>query len=520
MSDNEQQAMSSHSENTKRIAKNTMMLYMRMIITVLISLYATRVVLEALGENDYGLYNLVGAITGMIGILTTLLSQGSSRFITIALGKGNLQELKTTFSASITIHAILGAFVFLIGIIIGSVIVSKLNISPDRIDAAQFVFKLSLVAAVIGIIQAPFHSTIIAHEKMAFFAYVSIWDAIAKLLIVYLLTAVNADKLKTYAALYLCVNIITALIYYGYCNKKFEECRRIRYKIDIKLYKDFFKYIGWNSISVVAFTLNGQGITVLLNMFGTAVVAARGIANTVSNFVFSFVMNFQTAVRPQIFKLYSVNDISSMNKLIKRTSRLSSYLIGIIGIPLFIEMETVLSIWLKEVPEYTCTFVRLALIQGLIQAIDLPIGAGIHAVGKMRLPNITSSLIYMAILPISYFAVIMGALPNITYIIVVCVYPLALIMDLYILHRYTGFPLKEFVGRNILLPTLFIITTGYLVYIITNNNNAPSIIKILYTVLTSTAIFVPMAYWGGLIKEERAYLQNVIKQKLSRILHK
>ena len=510
---------SQHTENTKRIAKNTLMLYMRMILTVLISLYATRVILEVLGENDYGLYNLVGAIIGMIGILSTLLSQGSSRFITIALGKGNLQELKTTFSASITIHFILGMIVFLVGILIGSVIVSNLNISPDRIDAARFVFRLSLVAAVIGILQAPFHSTIIAHERMAFFAYVSIWDAVAKLLIIYLLTSINADKLKTYAALYLCVSITTALIYYIYCYKKFEECKRIQYKIDLKLYKDFFKYIGWNSISVVAFTLNGQGITILLNIFGTAVVAARGIASTVANFVFNFVMNFQTAVRPQIFKLYSISDTSNMNKLIMRTSRFSSYLMGLIGIPLFIEMETVLSIWLKDVPEYTCEFVRLALIQGLIQAIDLPVGAGIHAVGKMRLPNVTSSLIYMASLPISYFAIKMGASPTITYIIIVCVYPLALFMDLYILHKYTRFPILEFAGRNIFLPLLFITATGGSVYMIAKIYGNSSILNVIYTVTISTMIFMPLIYWCGLTKEERNYLQSIIRKKIEQFSH-
>ena len=511
--------MSTISENNKRIAKNTIMLYMRMLFTMFVSLFTTRVVLEALGEDDYGLYNLVGAIIGMMGILTSLLSQGTSRFITIALGRGDSSELKNTFSASVTIHIILAVIIFLVGEIIGVPMVGKLNISPDRMDAAHFVFQLSLVSAVVGIVQSPYHASIIAHEKMNIYAYVSIWDVIAKLLIVYLLMAVDMDKLKLYSSFYFSVSLITTSIYYIYCKRKFEECREVSIRIDGKLYKEILQYTGWNAIGSIAFTMNGQGVTILLNMFGTVVIAARGIAGSISNFVFSFVSNFQSAVRPQITKLCSVNDLQGMNNLIMRTSKFSSYLIGLIGIPLFIEMDYVLQLWLKDVPEYTSVFARLTLIQGLIQAIDLPIGAGIHAVGKMRLPNITSAFIYMAILPISYLGIKLGASPAIAYVMIICVYPLALFMDLYIINKYTTFPALTFIKNNVLQTSLFILIVFLFPYIVTRYIE-PSFLRLVVTTLVSSAIFIPIIYFFGLTVGERTYIRRIVYNKLSSVLPK
>lgn len=511
--------MSNSIENNKRIAKNTIMLYMRMLFTMFVSLFTTRVVLEALGEDDYGLYNLVGAIIGMMGILTSLLSQGTSRFVTIALGRGDNRELKNTFSASVTIHIILAVIIFIVGEIIGIPMVGKLNISPDRLNAAHFVFQLSLVSAVVGIVQSPFHVAIIAHEKMNIYAYVSIWDVIAKLLIVYLLMGVDMDKLKFYSSFYFSVSLITSFIYYTYCRRQFEECREISIRVDGKLYKEILQYTGWNAIGSIAFTMNGQGVTILLNMFGTVVIAARGIAGSISNFVYSFVSNFQSAARPQITKLCSVNDFQGMNNLIMRTSKFSSYLIGLIGIPLFIEMDYVLQLWLKDVPEYTSIFARLTLVQGLIQAIDFPIGAGIHAVGKMRLPNITSAFIYMAILPISYIGIKLGASPAIVYVMIICVYPLALFMDLYIIHKYTAFPALTFIKINIFRTSLFILLAFLFPYV-ASRYIEPSFLRLITTTIISSTLYIPIVYFFGLTIGERLYIRNIVSKKFSSILNK
>ncbi len=505
-----------HVDNTKRIAKNTLMLYVRMLFSMAVSLYTTRVVLNVLGADDYGISNLVGGVVGMMGIVTSLLSQGTSRFITIALGINNQDKLRSTFSASITIHIALAVIILFLGELVGPLVIRDLNINPSRMGAAQYVFQMSLISAIIGITQSPFHAAIVAHERMNIYAYISIWDVVAKLLVVYLLQLVDIDKLKLYSSLYFIVNLITVTFYYFYCRHNFTECRNLRYKPDWGLYKDIFNYTGWNAIGACAFTMNGQGVTILLSAFGTAVNAARGIAGSVSNVVYGFVSNFQAASRPQITKLYASGDSQSMNNLIIRTSKFSAYLMGFIGVPLFIEMEYVLTLWLKNVPDFTITFARLTLLQGLIQAMDFPIGAGIHAVGRMKLPNITSAFIYMAILPITYISIKLGASPQIAYIIIVCVYPFAMFMDLYILNKYTNFPIWPFVKQVILKSLLFICLTYIIVKSTIFKFFDSNFMRVIITIFMSSVVLVPSIYSLGLTKGERNFIKNLIVEKLHR----
>ena len=506
--------MNDHTENSKRIAKNTLMLYIRMLFVMAVSMFTTRVVVDILGAEDYGLNNLVGGIVGMMGIVTSLLSQGTSRFITIALGAGSEKDLRNTFAASLTIHLALAIIILIAGEIIGPILVSRLNISPERMDTAQFVFQLSLIGSIIGITQTPYHAAIIAHEKMEVYAYISIWDIVAKLLIVYLLLVVDVDKLKLYATFYFIVGLISEAMYLYYCRSRFTECKKLRYTIDFKLYKDIFSYTGWNALGACAFTLNGQGITILLSAFGTAVNAARGLAGSVANIAYRFVDGFQTAARPQITKFCAAGDYVAMNNLIVRTSKFSSYLMGIIGIPLFIEMEFFLDLWLKDVPDYTVIFTRLTLIQFLIQSMDFPIGAGIHAVGKMKLPNITSAFIYMAILPISYIAIQLGASSEITYILTVCIYPLAMFMDLYIINKYTGFNVWMFLVNVVFKSMVFIILATIVSYYVADNFSYNVICRVIVTTLTSTLTFIPLVYIFGLTHGERNYIVSIIKNKL------
>ena len=507
--------MQATSENTKRIAKNTLMLYIRMLFSMAVSLFTTRVILDTLGASDYGISNLVGGVVGMMGIVTSLLSQGTTRFITIALGRNKRDELHNTFSASVTIHIILAAIIIVLGELIGPSMVSRLNIEAGRIEAAQFVFQFSLMTSILGILQTPFHAAIVAHEKMNVYAYISIWDVLAKLGAVYLLTSIDVDKLKLYSALYFMVGFITAMMYLLYCRKCFEECRTFILKSDKKLYKDIFNYTGWNAIGSLAFTMNGQGITILLSAFGTAVNAARGIAGSVSGIVYKFVDSFQAAAKPQIVKLCATQDYDSMNSMILKVSKFSSYLVGFIGIPLFLEMEYVLQLWLKTVPDYTVAFARLTLLQGLIQAVDFPIGTGIHAVGKMKLPNITSAFIYMAILPISYIAIKLGASPTIAYILVVCVYPLAMFMDLYIIRKYTGFPSVMFITEILLRSVMLILFTALTTFLVSCVNLEPSFVRLLVTAVASSLIFMPLVYFFGLRTNEREFLKNILIEKLN-----
>lgn len=503
--------------NNGLIAKNTIMLYSRMLFTMFVSLYTTRIILSVLGENDFGISNLVGGIIGLMNIFSSLLARGTSRFITMALGENDIHKLENTFSISLTIHVLLSVIVLLIGWLIGPIIINSLNIESNRLDAAFFVYQISLLSSVVGIVQAPFQSVIFAHERMSIYAYVSILDVVLKLFVVYLLVIIDIDKLKLYSTLYFIIGFLTALWYIIYCNKHFNECKKISLSFDKKLYKEIFVYVGWNIIGNCAFTLNNQGLTVLLNSFGTIVNAARGIASSISNVVYRFVESFQAAVRPQIFKLCALREYDAMNNLIIRTSKFSSYLISAISIPLFIEMDYVLNIWLINVPQYTVTFARLTLLQGFIQSVDFPIGTGIHAVGRMKLPNITSSLIYLMILPISYFCINLGFKPESVYIVIICVYPMALLTDIYIINKYTNFPVIKFI-TSVLRSLIFTIVVYLIVHsILFFYIQEQSFYRLLFTIFLSVLLYVPLIYACGLKMEERLFVKSICKRFYSKI---
>ncbi|MGN0213206.1 MAG: hypothetical protein ACI4AH_00155 [Muribaculaceae bacterium] len=503
-----------YSSDNRRIAKNTLMLYFRMFITMLVGLYTSRVFLSALGFDDYGIYNVVGGVIGMMGVVTGLLSQSTMRFLTYSIGSDNIEGQKHTFSALLLIHIALAAIIIVLGETIGLWFLNThVVFDASRTDTVNFVYQLSLIGACIGIIQVPFYASVIAKEKMNFFAYISIYDVVVKLLIVFVLFVVDFDKLMLYASMLLVCNIITFMFYRLYCKRHFEFCsfRLVFYK---ELYKKMVSYTGWGAIGAVAFTFNGQGITVLLNMFfGPAVNAARAVAMMVSNMVNQFVTNFQTSINPQIIKSYAGGDVERSTQLVINNAKFSSYLLLLFAIPLFIETENVLSLWLGNFPDYTIEFARLALVQMLIQAIDYPVGTGIHAVGKMKLPQLSSSLIYMLILPICYMALKMGAQPVAVYIISVCVFPMAFCSDLLILHHYTGFPILRFI-KEVPLKTMIIIAVAAILPTYIHYNMESGFVRLVVVCVVSLVISSCLIYRFGLGVETRQQLLIFVKSRL------
>ena len=493
------------------------MLYFRMFITMLVGLYTSRVFLSALGFDDYGIYNVVGGVIGMMGVVTGLLSQSTMRFLTYSIGSDDLEGQKNTFSALLMIHIALAAIIVVVGETVGLWFLNThVVFDASRTHAVNFVYQLSLIGACIGIIQVPFYASVIAKERMNFFAYISIYDVVVKLLIVFALFVVEFDKLMLYASMLLVCNIITFLFYRYYCKRCFDFCsfRLIFYK---ELYKKMVSYTGWGAIGAVAFTLNGQGITVLLNMFfGPAVNAARAVAMTISNMVNQFVTNFQTSINPQIIKSYAGGDVERSTQLVINNSKFSSYLLLLFAVPLFIEMENVLTLWLGKFPEYTIEFARLVLIQMLIQSIDYPVGTGIHAVGRMKLPHLSSSLIYMLILPVCYVALKLGAQPVSVYIISVCVFPLAFCSDLLILHHYTGFPIFRFL-KEVPLKTMLIIAATAILPTYIHLNMDSGFVRLLAVCFSSFVISAFLIYRFGLGAEARIQLLSFIRSRLLKI---
>ena len=506
--------MQSENENNKRIAKNTLYLYLRMLVTLIIGLFTSRITLNALGVHDYGLLSVVGGIIGMLDYINNLLSMGSTRFLTAALGKENMSDLKKTFSACATLHFIIALVTLFLGETIGLWFVNnKLVIDPERMFAANWVYQLSLLSCFLTIMQTPYSASVISHEKMSIFAYMSIFDVLSKLIVVYLLLFVDTDKLILYSTFYFVIGFLNIVIYRIYCIRNFEECS-FHLGYDKLLYKEIWNYVGWNSIGSFAFLINNQGLTILLNMFyGTVVNAARGIAFTVNEYVQRFVYGFQTAVGPQVIKYCAQGLYKEMNHLILNNAKYSSFLILILGLPIFIETKYTLLLWLGQVPEYVVVFIRLTFVQMLIRAIDSPIGRGIHAYGKMKLPNITSSIVYLMTLPICYLFMHLGASPSIAYLISIFVYPLALIFDLWILRKYTGFDIQLFI-IDVCLRILVIIMVSTIIPLIIHFNMDFGFIRFCLVSSTSIIINYSIIFYYGISHNMRKKIMNKKKQKI------
>lgn len=501
-------------ENNKRIAKNTLYLYFRMLVFLFVGLLTGRVTINALGIHDYGLMNVVGGVMGFVGYFSSLLSQGTSRFLTVGLGKGDLEALKNVFSACGTIHIAMAAITFLLGETIGLWFVNtQLTIEPDRMFAANYIYQLSLVSAFLGITQTPYIACIQSHEKMSTFAFMTIFDVVIKLVIVLMLLYIDTDKLIMYSTFFFFVNLLLFFMYRIYCLRQFEECN-MRLRWDKQLYKDIWNYVGWNSIGTFAFMANNQGITVLLNMFFSTVVnAARGIAGTVSSQVSGFVMNFQIAANPQIMKYYATGEYGQLNRLVSNTAKYSSYLVIIIGLPVFIEAEFLIKLWLGNIPEYVVPFVRITLIELFFQSIDFPIGTGIHAFGKMKLPNITSSIAYISVLPLTYVFLRLGATPVVAYIVSCVSFPLALVCDLWILGKFSGFDIKHYL-ITVPLKSFTLICVSAVAPTITHNVLAPGWTNFFLSVALSVAISSVLIFYFGLSIEMRQKVLFKIKTKL------
>lgn len=395
--------MTDTSKNNKRIAKNTLLLYVRMLFLMIISLYTSRVILNTLGVEDYGINNVVSGFIGMLGFLSGSLGAASSRFITYDLGIGDMVTMKRTFGNIVTIHLLLAVMILIFGETIGLwFVLNKLQIPENRMTAALWVYQFSIFSFMLSIVSVPYNATIIAHERMKAFAYISIVDAILKLLIVYLLVIIPYDKLIIYAILFFCIQVFDRVVYGVYCYRHFEETKT-KLAFNKKLFKEIFSFAVWTmngNLAVIGYT---QGINVLLNMFfGPVVNAARGIAVQVQTVVQNFCNNFQMALNPQLTKSYAQKDLAHMQQLLKVSSKFSFFLLYIISLPLMLEAPLVLKWWLGIVPEHTINFLRLILCSSMLVALSNPLVVSVHATGKIKKFQAIEGTMLLCIVPIAY----------------------------------------------------------------------------------------------------------------------
>lgn len=453
--------------NSKRIAKNTVYMYIRMFFTVLVTLYTSRVVLRELGASDYGLYNVIGGILTMFTMFSAALTVGTQRFLSYAIGENDVDKLKRTFSMALLLHVGLAIVILVLLETFGLWFLNTfMNIPPGRENAAFWVFQFTIFGFMASLIQVPFQSCIIAHEKMSIYAYMGIYDAVMKLLLVFLLSVISYDKLIMYAILVFAVNLSSVLIYNFYSRHHFDESR-FSMVWDKGLAREYVSYSGWNLIGGSFGFFTNQGINILLNIYcGTVVNAARGIAMTVNGQITNFVNNFQTAVNPQIIKLYAAKEYNELHSLAVTSSRIAGYLYLLIAIPIFIEIEFILRIWLSDYPGYTPIFVQLILIQSFWSAINYPISMLIHASGRMKWPSIWAGVMIL-IFPISWLVLKMGGSPVTVHIVSAIMWGYLNLCNLYFARRYTGISacrvLKEaylnvFAGGSIMFLVPFFIS--------------------------------------------------------------
>lgn len=509
--------MSQSQNNNIRIAKNTIFLYFRMILLMLVTLYTSREVLSTLGISDYGIYNVVGGFIGMFAFLNGAMSGCTQRFITIALGKGDEQNLKKVFSTCVITHGMIALFIFILAETVGLwFVLEKLVIPAERMTAAMVVYQCSIIMTIVIFMSFPYNADIIAHERMSAFAYISIYEVIANLGIVYILHVGNIDKLVLYAFLLLGVKVSVILVYRIYCKHHFKETV-FHWIFDAVLFKRILSFTGWNLWGGMAGTLMGQGVNVLLNMFfGPMVNAARGVAVQVQSAVQLFATNFQTALNPQMMKTYAIGDLDSMHVLLFRSAKFTFMLLLCLMLPLMLEIDIVLGLWLKEVPTYTNVFVCLMLCISMIDAVSNPFMTASAATGKVKVYQSVVGGILLSIVPIAYIALRLGAEPYVVFIVHFCVAIFAFVARLMIVRGLIKLSVRKYFV-SVILPCLYVVMLSVIVTLFLKSVLPSGILYSIIIILLSLLIVALSSIMFGLTKNERKFVLSklpIIRNKI------
>lgn len=500
--------------NNKRIAKNTMFLYFRMMLIMGVSLYTSRIVLKTLGIEDFGIYNVVGGIVTMFTFLNGSLGSATSRYITFELGKKNYERLNQVFNVAFLIHIFIGFLVILLAETVGLwFFYEKMTIPEDRMFAAFWVYQISILTCFFSLTQVPYNATIIAHENMRIYAWVGIVEVICKLIVIYLLLVSPIDKLIFYAAL-LCVIQISIMFFYRlYCSKQYEESSLKFYK-EKSLFKEMFNYASSDLIGNISVLAQGQGLNLLLNVFfGPTVNAARGIAYQVQGAVTQFSNNFMTAVRPQIIKSYAEGDLKGMFTLVVNSSCFSYYLMWIITFPIMLEADYILKLWLGNDPDYTVSFLNLVLVLCLIQTLKTPRTTIFHATGHIKLTNMVVGIILCAAFPLAYLFLKLGMSPNAVFWAANITMLLSEFASVLILKKYIDYSISSYllqVHGRCLLVTLVSAIVPFLIY---KDLMEPSFVRLLVTCLVTTLSIASVVYFIGMDKMTKGKLKSFLLSK-------
>lgn len=506
----------SEQSNSKRIAKNTLMLYFRQILIMLVSLYTVRVVLNVLGAEDYGIYNVVAGVVVLFSFVNNAMATSTQRFLNFYLGRNETEKVRETFSSSCIIHLGICIIFLLLAETIGLWFVKcKLNIPDNRHHVVIIVYQLAIISTIFNILRVPYNAVMIAYEKMDFFAYISILEVFLKLGIVFILKVVPIDKLVIYSFLVAFVSFFILIIFKLCCNRKFDVAHFHKIN-DIELVKEIMTFSGWSLFGATASVCNTQGINLILNIFTNVTVnAAMGIANQVNTAVYSFVSNFQLAFNPQLVKSYAANENDYFEDLLMKASKFSYYLLFIIFIPLYFNVDFVLQMWLKNVPEYSVDFVKLILIWSLIETLNGPLYMAIGATGKIKVYQILIGIINLLNIPFAIIAFILKASPLSVLYIRIGLNVFALIFRLVISKKTFFLSMKKYI-KQVLISVGFISVTSYLFTYIVGHFFHEKLSYFFGTCICGSIFNLLFIWVIGLSKNERFMILSKVKGKLKK----
>lgn len=508
------------SENNKRIAKNTLLLYVRTLFIMLVTLYTSRVLLNTLGVTDYGIYNVVGGVVAMFGFINGSMSSATQRYITFALGKGDKENLQKVFSTALQIHVLIAALIIILGETVGLwFMYTQMQIPADRVDAAFWVLQCSIVSTAVMVISVPYNADIIAHEKMSAFAYISILEAVLKLAIVFALVLSPFDRLIFYAFLILAVQLLIRLCYSHYCSRHFEESK-YRHVWDKSLFKEMTGFAGWSMFGNLASVLFSQGLNMLLNVFfGPVVNAARAVSVQVQSAIQQFVGNFQMALNPQITKTYAKGEMDEMHKLMFRSARFSFYLLFFLSLPVLFETNFILTVWLKIVPDNTVVFLRIMICTSLIYTLANPLIIANQATGKVRKYQIVCGSILLLILPVSYVCLKLGCPAYSVFIVHFVMESIAQLARMIMLRPLIGIRIADYI-KNIYVRVVAVVALSVLVPFVVYENMDDTVARFFVMCLICVLSVGTVVYTVGLSKNERVFVRTKTITIVNKVFHK
>ncbi len=500
----------STSNGNKRIANNTLYLSLRMLIVLIISLYTSRVVLQNLGINDFGIYNVVGGFVSMFAFLNSSLSNGIQRFFNYEMGRNGEDGARKVYNSAIRVQVIFALIIVVLTETVGLwYLYYKMVIPMERFDVAFWIFQFSVMGMVLSIMQAPFSASILAHEKMNYYAFVGILDVVLRLLIVILLIAIYGDKLFIYGVLHLFVNAIQFVMCYTYSKISFKELR-LSVTANKRLIKDMLSFSGWNMFGTFAIMMKEQGVNMILNLFfGPAVNAARGVAYQVISHVRGFVSNINIAAKPQMTQSFAENNVSRTMTLMYSLSKVCFFVLFALSYPLCLEIDTVLHLWLGDnVPEYTNIFIILVFMTSFLNNLNTPVSFVVHATGNMKKYQVVTSFIELSILPISYFVLKLGAAPYSVFIVTLFVVAINQYASLCILRQLVSFSLRDYFYR-VIFPILYVITISCFLPCLLRILLPESYIRFFLVCVVSVITIAASIWLCGLNKNEKELFKDM-----------